>query len=120
MRPGLFARVRFGSGSYDGGVRILLLYVLPLALTLYALIDCVRTDETLVKGLPKIVWVLLIILIWVIGPLAWIIAGRERTWEVPQRPAPPRPIAPDDDPDFLRDLDLDVKREKPRGEDDPA
>ena len=63
---------------------------------------------------------LLIILIWVIGPLAWIIAGRERTWEVPQRPAPPRPIAPDDDPDFLRDLDLDVKRDKPRGEDDPA
>lgn len=35
----------------------------------------------------------------------------------PQRPSqPPRPIAPDDDPDFLRDLDR--KRRHPKDPDD--
>jgi hypothetical protein len=92
------------------------MFLVPLALSLYALIDCIRTDESLVKGLPKIIWVLLIILLWVVGPLAWIFAGRERTWEPPRRPAPPRPVAPDDDPDFLRDIDLDVKRRRESGE----
>ena len=94
--------------------------LIPLALSLYALIDCIRTDDAQVKGLPKVVWVLLIILVWVVGPLAWIFAGRDRSWELPERQPPPRPVAPDDDPDFLRDLDLDVKRERPRNEDDPA
>lgn len=106
--------------SYSGCVLRALMFLIPLALMLYALIDCVRTDDSQVKGLPKIVWVLLIVVIWVIGPLAWIFAGRDRSWELPQRQAPPRPVAPDDDPDFLRDLDLDVKRERPRNEDDPA
>jgi hypothetical protein len=36
------------------------------------------------------------------------------------RSRPSRPLSPDDDPDFLRDLDLDVKRERPKQEDDPA
>ena len=92
------------------------MFLVPLALSLYALIDCIRTDESLVKGLPKIVWVLLIILIWVVGPLAWILAGRERSWEPTRRPEPPRTLAPDDDPDFLRDLDLDAKRRRESGE----
>lgn len=96
-----------------------LLFLIPLGMTLYALIDCIRTDESLVKGLPKIVWVLLIILIWVVGPLAWILAGRERRWEPPRRAEPPRPVAPDDDPDFLRDIDLDVKRRRESGDETP-
>ena len=41
-------------------------------------------------------------LIGIIGPIAWIIAGKNR------RPKPPKrgkgPIGPDDDPDFLRKL----------------
>lgn len=106
--------------SYSGEVLRALMVLIPLALTLYALIDCIRTDDSQVKGLPKIVWVLIIILIWVVGPLAWIFAGRDRRWELPERHKPPRPVAPDDDPDFLRDLDLDVKRERPRNEDDPT
>ncbi len=112
-----FTRRGSGRGSYDGPVLRALMVLIPLALTLYALIDCIRTDESLVKGLPKIVWVLIIILLWVVGPLAWIFAGRDRTWEPPRRAAPPRPVAPDDDPDFLRDLD--VKRRRESGE-EPA
>lgn len=31
----------------------------------------------------------------------------------PRRPAPPRPMGPDDDPDFLRNLDRERKRKHP-------
>lgn len=94
--------------------------LVPLALTLYALIDCIRTDDAAIKGLPKILWVLIIILLWVVGPLAWIFAGRDRSWELPERAARPRPVAPDDDPDFLRDLDRKRRQQRELGEEDPA
>ena len=88
-----------------------LLFALPIILAVYALVDLVQTDEEDVQGLPKLVWVLLIVLIWVIGPIGWLLAGkRGRRWlpGLPSRGATPqpgyRPTAPDDDPDFLRGL----------------
>jgi hypothetical protein len=97
-------------------VRILL-YALPILLAIYALIDCIQTDESEIRGLPKIAWVVLIVLIWVVGPIAWLVAGRTRTGRsvFPGLPrpggrsggpaaAPPRQIAPDDDPEFLGQL----------------
>ena len=90
-------------------------FVVELALVLYALIDCLQTDEILVRNLPKIVWVFIILLFPFVGPIAWLVAGRpERTgpargtlWgprQQAQRKAPPRPRGPDDDPDFLKGL----------------
>ena len=91
-----------------------LIYALPIILAVYALVDLVQTDEEDVQGLPKLVWVLLIVLIWVIGPLAWLLAGRRgRRWlpglsraggRLGPQPGSGRPVAPDDDPDFLRGL----------------
>ena len=89
-----------------------LLYALPIILAVYALVDLVQTDEVDVQGLPKLAWVLLIVLIWVIGPVAWLVAGRRgRRWlpglsraAGPQPSGGYRPTAPDDDPDFLRGL----------------
>ncbi|MBA2767844.1 MAG: PLDc_N domain-containing protein [Sporichthyaceae bacterium] len=89
-----------------------LLIVLPIALAVYALVDLVQTDDERVQGLPKLAWVALIVLIWVIGPVAWLIAGKKgRRWFPGLAPRPatgPRPggrsLAPDDDPDFLRGL----------------
>lgn len=94
--------------------------LVPLGLTLYALIDCIRTDDSQIKGLPKLVWVLIVVLLWVVGPLAWIFAGRDRSWELPERSAPPRQVAPDDDPDFLRDLDRKRRKDHRLGDDEPA
>ncbi len=91
-----------------------LLTLATLGLLLYALIDCIRTDTSLVKGLPKILWILLILLVLIVGPLAWILAGRNRSWGAPQRTAGCGPLAPDDDPDFLRTLD------RPRRQDGEA
>jgi hypothetical protein len=89
-----------------------LLYLLPLALAIYALVDLVQTSDEEIQGLPKLAWVALIVLVWVIGPIAWLLAGkRGRRSFLPRTqpraaggPTGSRPMAPDDDPDFLRGL----------------
>jgi hypothetical protein len=82
------------------------LLVLVFGLTIYALIDCARADESQIKNLPKWGWLLIIILVgpalFAIGPVSYLIAGRNK----PKRGKAPkrRIIPPDDDPDFLRKL----------------
>ncbi len=95
--------------------------ILEIALTLYALVDCIQTDERRVKNLPKIGWIVLVIVIPIVGPLAWLFAGRDRgegpretTWKNPPA-VPRRPVAPDDDPEFLAKLKRDAaERERLR------
>ena len=77
--------------------------LIVLALTVYALVDCVRTEDDRVRGLPKVIWVLIILLFNLVGSLAWLIAGRERV--LPRTRPSAGPIAPDDDPDFLREIE---------------
>ena len=77
--------------------------LLAIALTLYALIDCARTEQDSVRGLPKWAWLLIIIFIGTIGAVAYLIWGRPRK-QGPGRGGPRRTIGPDDDPDFLRKL----------------
>ena len=48
-------------------------------------------------------WLLAILLLPVLGALAWLFLGRPRVERAPQRPRR-APVAPDDDPDFLRSL----------------
>ena len=69
---------------------------LVFGLTIYALIDCARTDESQIKNLPKWGWLLIIILL---GPQAVAIGGRNKPKgsKMPKR----RILPPDDDPDFL-------------------
>ena len=100
-----------------------LLYATPLILAVYALVDLVQTKDEDVQGLPKLVWVLVILFGWVVGPIAWLIAGRRGRGlpGLPPRVAGPdsgpgRPTAPDDDPDFLRGLN----RPRPPTRDDDA
>jgi len=66
-----------------------------------------------VRKLPRAAWILIILMVPIVGSLAWLTIGR-RKGSGP-RPAP-RPVAPDDDPDFLRDLD----RKQPRRDDKPG
>lgn len=87
-----------------------MLRVLPLlltvALTVYAVVDCIQTDEDQVRNLPKALWVLLVLFFPVVGPVAWFVAGRPSSSATRRGPThrggPPR--GPDDDPDFLRNL----------------
>jgi Phospholipase_D-nuclease N-terminal len=86
-------------------------FVLALGLTIYAVLDCARTPDAEIKYLPKVLWLIVVLLIWVVGPVLWLLSGRDRgVAEYGQRS---RPLAPDDDPEFLRGL-----REKLRRDDD--
>ena len=85
-----------------------LLVLIPLALAIYTVIDAIQTEDSRVQFLPKVVWILLILLSAPtgIGAVAWLVTGRQRGAQNgrprPNRPAAPR--GPDDDPDFLRNL----------------
>jgi hypothetical protein len=89
----------------------LLPWLLTIAVTVYAVVDCIQTDDARVRGLPKLLWLLLILLFPIVGSIAWFIAGRPQRGTAGRGPAgrgpshrPPPPRGPDDDPDFLRRL----------------
>jgi hypothetical protein len=83
-----------------------LLVLAMLALTIYAVVDAIQTDEGHVKHLPKLIWIGLILLFSPIGAIAWLVAGRQRGPQGGRRGPnyPSAPRGPDDDPDFLRNL----------------
>ncbi|MEV6942283.1 PLD nuclease N-terminal domain-containing protein [Streptomyces sp. NPDC051172] len=89
-------------------------FLLVLALWIYAFIDCLNTPEEQVRGLPKVVWVIIILLFGevLVGPIAWLIAGKYRG-PVPAAGSTPSEwhrhhrtpfVAPDDNPEFLKSL----------------
>ncbi|MDO5727626.1 MAG: PLDc N-terminal domain-containing protein [Bowdeniella nasicola] len=90
-------------------------YILPVALAIYALADCALTPRWRVpSGLPKGLWIVLI-LVPVIGPIAWLVtsrlAGHSRTEAIrPPRLRRQRPVAPDDNEAFLADLDWQARK----------
>jgi hypothetical protein len=77
--------------------------LLSLALTIYCTVDVIQTPENAVRNLPKIVWLIVVLLFAVVGPAAWLVAGRPRTGRRAVQ-GPPRPRGPDDDPDFLKGI----------------
>jgi Phospholipase_D-nuclease N-terminal len=98
-----------------------LLFVVQIALAVIALISCLSADDDEIRALPRLVWVLIILFFPLIGSIAWFLAGR------PARTTPRsgwrtgggfpeherrRPVAPDDDPDFLRSLDASADPER--------
>ncbi|CAM3104184.1 PLD nuclease N-terminal domain-containing protein [Actinomyces slackii] len=113
------------------------LIVLAVALVLYALLDCARTPEdNMPARMPKLVWVCMIIIAPMVGAIAWIIVSRVKAAEERggyveptvwssregtsfRRPERPRPSGPDDDPDFLRNLEQDIRRRKHHPQDEP-
>ncbi|MFF3402576.1 PLD nuclease N-terminal domain-containing protein [Streptomyces sp. NPDC002659] len=96
-------------------------FLLVLALWIYAFIDCLNTPEQEVKHLPKVVWVIIVLLFGevLIGPIAWLAAGRDRKataggstrseWHRNHRT---EFVAPDDNPDFLKSLKDDNKKDE--------
>jgi hypothetical protein len=91
-------------------------FLLVLALWIYAFIDCLNTPEEEVRGLPKPIWVIIILLFGevLVGPIAWLVAGKVRNTPAGGvTPGPDSPghrgrrtewVAPDDNPEFLKSL----------------
>ena len=51
-------------------------FLVLLAFWLYALYDAITTNEAVVRNLPKVAWVIIIILLFEIGAAAWFLLGR--------------------------------------------
>jgi len=97
-----------------------LLFLVIIGLAVYALADIATSDERARRGLPKGAW-LLLALVPVAGPVAWILSSRAQRADGAGPTSGPRPgggagprrrgpVAPDDDPDFLRRLDEERRR----------
>ncbi|MDG4767336.1 PLD nuclease N-terminal domain-containing protein [Solwaraspora sp. WMMD406] len=102
----------------------ILLFMLHVVLMAVALISCLSAEKRDVRALPRFLWVPVIVLVPIIGPVAWFLSRRRPILggiSPAGSPARPlggpanraRPPAPDDDPDFLRDLDAEqAKRDR--------
>ena len=55
-----------------------MLSIAYLALVIFALVDVITSNEGQIKHLPKIAWVILIVLLPLIGSIVWLIAGKDR------------------------------------------
>ena len=90
-----------------------LLIILPIVLAVYALVDCALAEADRVRGPRRAVWAAIILLLPVVGPVAWLVGGRPRSGpRRPPRPVAP-PLAPDDDPEFLRQMnEIDAEHER--------
>jgi len=93
-------------------------FLLVLALWIYAFVDCLNTPEEDVRGMPKLAWVFVILLFGevLVGPVAWLIAGRPRRTGAEETAAPGQWIAPDDNPEFLKSLNKDDLKDDPKAE----
>ncbi|MEW9872870.1 PLD nuclease N-terminal domain-containing protein [Arthrobacter sp. HS15c] len=81
------------------------LAVAVLAIFVYGLVDVIRTDGRLTRGISKPAWIIVMIVLPVLGAILWLLIGRPRG-NPPVRQNYSHPTAPDDDPDFLRNLEV--------------
>jgi hypothetical protein len=111
------------------GRLIPLLFLVEVALVALALISCLSAEDEEIRTLPRVGWVFVILLFPLVGAIAWFSAGRpvpeaegapirgllghrpvlragRGEWSRPNR----RIVAPDDDPEFLRSLDVERAR----------
>jgi len=108
-------------------------FLISLVLSVYALFSCIQTRDEDVPYLPKLVWIVLIVFVPFVGPIVWLLMSRTEgvRRERGTRPVKPtgRPVAPDDDPDFLASLERyrdprttvrPPKPDKPSDQDEPA
>lgn len=76
---------------------------LAVGVIVYSLIECARTDSTDMRGLRKGAWIAVIVLLPLLGALLWLFLGRPKGSAGSAGPA--RGRGPDDDPQFLRNLE---------------
>jgi hypothetical protein len=84
-----------------------LVFLAQTVLAVCAAISCLSAEPDRVRALPRAAWLPVILLFPLVGSIAWFLAGRPP----PDRPGgtrrwlgSPRPVGPDDDPDFLGSL----------------
>ena len=99
-------------------------FALVVGLTLYTLLDALRTHQDQMRTLPKWLWIIAVIFFPVVGPLLWLLLGRPRAVRAPKtqqgggftgsRRGTPLPAtsSPDDDEEYLRWLKTKADRQR--------
>ena len=100
------------------------LFLLSFVILIVCLIDIINTDESRIRNLPKVAWILLVIVLPLAGMVAWIVAGRPYADDAPRyRPTgfpeyerPGRYIAQDrqSDEEFLRECRARAEEQRRR------
>lgn len=100
---------------YGGG----LLVVGQLCLVVYCVLSILTTPDSDVRNLPKLAWLVLVLLFPIVGGIAWLVAGRPQgpltsrsggsapARRIPleyDRPGRAAALSPEDDEAFLRRL----------------
>lgn len=106
---------------FDGGLALV-----AFAVWIYCIIDVITTPEDQCRNLPKLVWLLLVIVLMDVGSIAWLVAGR--SWnsqpaDLPYkgnrgRPPASRASNPDDDDAFLAGLRARAEEQRRRARDE--
>ncbi|MEU5842017.1 PLDc N-terminal domain-containing protein [Rhodococcus sp. NPDC047139] len=84
------------------------------------LVDVICSDEHRVRHLPKLLWLMIVLLLPLIGSLLWLVLGRPQgvvdilsSKSTPQYPRPSRPVlAPENDEDFQRRFRARVEEQR--------
>ncbi|HXQ75253.1 MAG TPA: PLD nuclease N-terminal domain-containing protein [Acidimicrobiales bacterium] len=51
-----------------------------LVLWIYSIYDVITTDDAIIRHLPKVVWLLIVIVLSDIGSILWLALGRPQIW----------------------------------------
>lgn len=77
---------------------------LGFLLWVYCIFDVIAADESLVRNLPKMLWLVIVIVTNAVGAVAWLALGRPENLSFQPGSsdyrAPRRPLGPEDRPDF--------------------
>jgi hypothetical protein len=93
-----------------------ILVPIVILLVIFSVVDIAVLERSRVRFLPKLAWIVLVVVLPIAGPVIWFIVGRGRPGEGLAPPTAPTtgrlgPIAPDDDADFLGRLNREQEQE---------
>ncbi|WP_184573647.1 PLD nuclease N-terminal domain-containing protein [Lipingzhangella halophila] len=110
-----------------------LITLVTIVLWVYAFFDALTSPRSEVRNLPKVLWLIVIVLFTPVGPLLWLFLGRPRAPATTDQAAAAAqgastddldpsdfnkpsgrstPLGPDDDPEFLRKLNRRINPEE--------
>ncbi|MET4058830.1 glucan phosphoethanolaminetransferase (alkaline phosphatase superfamily) [Arthrobacter sp. UYP6] len=90
--------------------------IIVAAVIIYAIIDCIMSRSQEVRSISKTAWLFTIVLLPVLGALLWFLFGRPMSGPEPKNRQPRHPTAPDDDPEFLRNLAIRRRQQEKEAE----
>lgn len=81
----------FSKAAYAGGVgRVYVVgAILAVALLVYGIVDLIVTSDARIRRLNRVLWAVIIVLVPIIGPIAWLTLGKAPV-------GTDAPVAPDD------------------------